>query len=57
MGINPVQVEVGEFEEPVTEVEEVVAESKWLENKHTTASPAAPYLRAPSHVYMNTHIF
>lgn len=30
MGANPVQVEVGEFEEPTEDVEEIVAESKLL---------------------------
>ena len=30
MGANPVQVEVGEFEEPTEDVEEIVAESKSL---------------------------
>lgn len=28
VGANPVQVEVGEFEEPTEDVEEIVAESK-----------------------------
>lgn len=30
VGANPVQVEVGEFEEPTEDVEEIVAESKSL---------------------------
>lgn len=30
MGANPVQVEVGEFEEPTEDVEEIVAESESL---------------------------
>ncbi len=47
MGANPVQIEVGEFDEAIEIVEDVVAESKFT-NKHTHTNLFLP-LKIPFH--------
>ncbi|KAL8212096.1 UNVERIFIED_CONTAM: hypothetical protein K2H54_037018 [Gekko kuhli] len=48
VGVNPVQVEVGEFEEPAVDVEEVVSERKWSITEYQAPLPQKQ--KATSHM-------